>query len=93
MNRMMKDMAVEPTGDADRDFVAMMVPHHKGAIDMAIAELRFGKDERLKRMAREIVIEQQQEIAAMQLAADELGQPVPSAQSAPSKKKAKHADH
>ena len=35
MNKMMADMAVKPTGDVDRDFVAMMVPHHQGAIDMA----------------------------------------------------------
>ena len=35
MTKMMADMAVKPTGDVDRDFVAMMMPHHQGAIDMA----------------------------------------------------------
>src|ERR1700737_2360306 len=35
MNKMMADMKIRPTGDVDRDFVAMMVPHHQGAIDMA----------------------------------------------------------
>ena len=35
MNKMMDDMAIKPTGDVDRDFVAMMAPHHQGAIDMA----------------------------------------------------------
>jgi uncharacterized protein (DUF305 family) len=35
MTKMMNDMAVKPTGDVDRDFVAMMVPHHQGAVDMA----------------------------------------------------------
>jgi len=74
MTRMMKGMSVKPTGDVDRDFVAMMVPHHQGAIDMALAELRYGHDERLRRIAQEIVVEQQQEIAAMRLA---LGQPLP----------------
>jgi len=74
MTKMMKDMSVKPTGDVDRDFVAMMVPHHQGAIDMALAELRYGHDERLRRIAQEIVVEQQQEIAAMRLA---LGQPLP----------------
>src|SRR6476660_8581949 len=34
MTKMMNDMSAKPTGDADRDFVAMMVPHHQGAIDM-----------------------------------------------------------
>ena len=37
MIKMMNDMAIKPTGDIDRDFVAMMSPHHQGAIDMAIA--------------------------------------------------------
>lgn len=68
MDRMMAGMAAPPTGAADRDFVAAMVPHHQGAIDMAVAELRFGRDETLRRLAQEIVVEQQQEIVAMQRA-------------------------
>jgi len=40
------------TGDPDRDFARMMIPHHQGAIDMALAELRYGKDKRLRRLAR-----------------------------------------
>jgi hypothetical protein len=71
MARMMSDMAVEPTGDVDRDFVAMMVPHHQGAIDMALAELRYGRNEQLRRLAQEIIVTQQQEIAAMLLALGE----------------------
>jgi hypothetical protein len=51
MAKMMEAMSVKPTGDVDRDFVAMMEPHHQGAIDMARAELRYGKNERLRRMA------------------------------------------
>jgi hypothetical protein len=61
-------MTVKPTGDIDRDFVAMMVPHHQGAIDMAQAVLRYGHNEQLRRLAQEIVVTQQQEIAAMRLA-------------------------
>lgn len=68
MNKMMTDMTVRPTGDVDRDFVAMMVPHHQGAIDMAQAVLRYGHNEQLRRLAQEIVVTQQQEIAAMRLA-------------------------
>ncbi len=74
MTRMMADMTVKPTGDVDADFAAMMIPHHHGAIDMALAELRYGKNEQLRRLAQEIIVEQQQEIAAMRLA---LGQPLP----------------
>ncbi|WP_439898242.1 DUF305 domain-containing protein, partial [Klebsiella pneumoniae] len=68
MNRMMDAMAPHPSGDIDQDFVAMMAPHHQGAIDMAMAELRYGKNEQLRRIAQEIIVEQQQEIAAMRLA-------------------------
>ncbi len=67
----MTGMSVQPSGDIDRDFVEMMVPHHQGAIEMAQAELRYGHNERLKRMAQEIIVTQQQEIAAMRLALDE----------------------
>jgi uncharacterized protein (DUF305 family) len=74
MAKMMADMTVAPTGDIDRDFVAMMVPHHQGAIDMARILLRYGKNEQLKRLAQEIIVTQQQEIAAMKLA---VGEPLP----------------
>src|SRR5712664_4217870 len=74
MTKMMNDMTVKPTGDIDRDFVAMMVPHHLGAIDMAKAELRYGKNEQLRRIAQEIIVDQLQEIAAMKLA---IGDPLP----------------
>jgi len=68
MIKMMSDMEIKPTGDIDRDFVAMMSPHHQGAIDMAISELRYGKNERLRRIAQEIIVDQMQEIATMKLA-------------------------
>jgi len=80
MARMMSAMDVRPSGDVDADFVAMMVPHHEGAIDMAEAELRYGHNEQLRRMAQEIIVTQQQEIAAMRLA---LGQPLPPSAAAP----------
>ena len=63
--RMHVAMHVAPSGDPDRDFARMMVPHHQGAIDMALLELRFGKDERLRRLAQGIIIEQGQEIQVM----------------------------
>ena len=71
MNKMMTDMTVKPTGDIDRDFVEMMVPHHQGAVDMAKAELKYGHNEQLRRLAREIVANQQQEITVMRNAVSE----------------------
>jgi hypothetical protein len=71
MARMMSAMEAKPTGDIDRDFVAMMVPHHQGGIDMAVLELRYGKNEQLRRLAQEIIVSQTQEIAAMKLAIGE----------------------
>lgn len=68
MQKMMMAMDVPPTGDVDADFVATMVPHHQGAIEMAQAELRYGHNERLRRLAQEIVVVQAQEIAVMRAA-------------------------
>jgi DUF305 family protein family protein len=78
--RMHAAMDVAFTGDADRDFARMMIPHHQGAIDMALVELRYGKDKRLKRLAQEIIVEQQQEITVMHLA---LGDALPPGTAAP----------
>ena len=65
MDKMMAGMEAKPSGDVDRDFVAMMIPHHQGAIEMARLELRYGRDPRLRRLAQGIVVEQSQEIALM----------------------------
>ena len=68
MNVMHRDMHNAPqTGDPDRDFVTMMIPHHQGAIDMAKALLLYGKEEQLKRLAQEIIADQQNEVQLMQL--------------------------
>lgn len=80
MDRMMRGMTVKPSGDIDSDFVNMMEPHHQGAIDMAQLELRYGRNEQLRRIAQEIIVDQQQEIAAMRLA---LGRKLPAMEPAP----------
>jgi uncharacterized protein (DUF305 family) len=68
MSVMHKGMHGAPyTGDPDRDFVTMMIPHHQGAIDMAKALLLYGKDPQMRRLAQEIISDQQSEIQLMQL--------------------------
>ncbi|WP_441614307.1 MULTISPECIES: DUF305 domain-containing protein [unclassified Cupriavidus] len=80
MTAMMRHMEITPSGNIDRDFVSTMAPHHQGAIDMAQAYLRFGHNEQLRRLAQEIIVEQQQEILAMRLA---VGLPLPPPVAAP----------
>lgn len=80
METMMAGMDNKPTGDVDRDFVSMMSAHHQGAIDMALTMLKYGQNQQLKRMAQEIIVEQQQEIAAMRLA---IGDPLPPSVASP----------
>jgi len=80
MTKMMIDMGIRPSGDVDTDFVGMMVPHHQGAIEMAQAELRYGRNEQLRRMAQEIIVTQLQEITAMRLS---LGQDLPPSMASP----------
>ena len=59
--------AAAMNGSVDHDFAAMMIPHHQGAIEMAKAELLFGKDPAVRRLAQEILVDQQSEIDAMNL--------------------------
>jgi uncharacterized protein (DUF305 family) len=68
MKKMDHDMATAPmNGDADHDFVTMMIPHHQGAIDMAEGELKYGKDPGMRRLAQEIIADQKSEIDLMNL--------------------------
>jgi Domain of unknown function (DUF305) len=80
MNKMMSAMVIKPTGDVDRDFVSMMAPHHQSAIELARAVLRSGGNEQIRRLAQEIIVTQQQEIAAMRLA---IGDPLPPSSPSP----------
>lgn len=80
MERMMTDMHVPATGDVDRDFTRMMIPHHQGAIDMAQALLRHGSNPELKALARAIIAKQEEEIATMRRIS---GEPAPGASATP----------
>ncbi len=71
MMKMDDGMSMPATGSVDADFVAMMVPHHQGAIDMARIQLRYSHNPQLIRVCQEIIIEQQQEIAVMRRAIGE----------------------
>jgi hypothetical protein len=82
MSKMMKDMAVKPSGNVDADFTAMMIPHHQGAVDMAEAELHYGHNLKLRRIARNIIAGQRKQIGAMKAA---LGQPLSKATSSATK--------
>jgi Domain of unknown function (DUF305) len=55
-------------------------PHHQGAIDMALAVLRHGRNSQIRRLAQEVIVTQQQEIAVMRLA---VGQPLPPSRPSP----------
>jgi uncharacterized protein (DUF305 family) len=65
VSKMDRGMIGNENGDVDQDFVAMMIPHHQSAIDIARAELKYGHDEHLKQLAQTIVREHEHEIEQM----------------------------
>jgi len=71
ISKMSLSMMADPTGDVDRDFVAVMMPHHQGAIDTARAELKYGHNEELRRLAESIIAEREHEMSVMRSAAGE----------------------
>lgn len=90
MNTMNADMAKAPmNGDPDHDFASMMIPHHQGAVDMAKAELLYGKNPVLRRLAQEIIVTQGSEISVMQ---SELNKMSPASQSSHASHSSTHKD-
>ncbi len=76
--------SVRSTGNDDADFVRMMLPHHQAALDMAKVELIHGQDPQMRRLAQEIIADQESEIELMQLwlRQDHVGKPQPSSSAA-----------
>nr|WP_237772553.1 DUF305 domain-containing protein [Herbaspirillum robiniae] len=67
MNVMDYGMQQAPmNGNAEHDFVTMMLPHHQGAVDMARAVLLYSQDPEIRNLALGIIAEQQNEIQVMQ---------------------------
>jgi uncharacterized protein (DUF305 family) len=64
--KMTHDMHQTFTGNADVDFMNGMIPHHQGAIDMAKVLLKYGKDAETRKLAEQIIADQEKEIALMQ---------------------------
>lgn len=70
--RMHAEMMIEFTGDADKDFIAGMIPHHRGAVDMAAIVIEFGSNPKVRALAEQIIREQEKELALMEALQKEL---------------------
>jgi uncharacterized protein (DUF305 family) len=66
MERMHRTMDIPYTGDADKDFVDGMIPHHQGAIDMARIVLKYGKDPEIRKIAQDVIAAQEREIRELE---------------------------
>lgn len=73
-NKMKESMNAAPnTGNVNLDFVLEMIPHHEGGIDMAKAIIKYGTNEDVKKIAKNIVTSQETQIPLMQQLKTEFG--------------------
>ena len=66
MSKMQASVPKDQKGDPDTDFARMMIPHHRGAMDMAKVELQYGKDPMLRKMAEKMIKDQEKEVADLE---------------------------
>jgi uncharacterized protein (DUF305 family) len=66
MSKMQTSMPKDQKGDPDTDFARMMIPHHRGAMDMAKVEIQYGKDPMLRMMAEKMIKDQEKEVADLE---------------------------
>lgn len=66
MSKMQASMPKDHKGDSDTDFARMMIPHHRGAMDMAKVEIQYGKDPMLRKMAEKMIKDQEKEVADLE---------------------------
>jgi len=68
MDTMMTTMSKTPKAETvDRYFLLQMIPHHEGALAMASYEINHGKNFKMQQVAKNIFIEQNNEIQLMQI--------------------------
>jgi uncharacterized protein (DUF305 family) len=85
MGRMMEDMhSAGHSGHIDADFLAMMIPHHVGAVEMSRLLLQHGQDPATRQLAQEIIASQTVEIESMKRRLAQLRRPSDGAEEYPS---------
>lgn len=63
--KMHRAMEIRYSGKPSLDFMSAMIPHHRGAIEMAQIALRYSTDRQTRRLAQKIIAAQEAEIAEM----------------------------
>ena len=63
MNRSMGSARM--TGNADHDFLVMMISYHQGAVDMCRVELHYGRNPKILALCHDIIASQSSQIQEM----------------------------
>jgi uncharacterized protein (DUF305 family) len=63
--KMHRAMDIRYSGKPSLDFLTAMIPHHRGAIEMAQIALRYSTDRQTRRLAQKIIAAQEAEITQM----------------------------
>ena len=74
-SRMHRSMDIPLTNDVDVDFVRSMIPHHRGAVEMAKVALQHSKNPEIRKLANQVIKAQEREIAEMEAIVRRKGAP------------------